>query len=141
MANKNKVMIIMKNEIHIDMLTKYVEKYGYDSTIMKVDNFENDINQVIEDVRSVSAADSYTLVVVHSDIDNYKVERLPEFFKKLRTVVNDRQVVFLHPSRIHTNDRELILKSAEEPFKGLQGHDLEFDPVSFLDPIFKPLLT
>lgn len=107
---------------------------------MEVDHLTSDTDVVMSNILKELGKNTFCGIVVSSEIDNYKLENLPGFFRQLREIVEEKPIILLHPSRVHADDRELIKKSVKEPFTALQGHDLEFDRAEYLGQVLDPIL-
>ena len=134
------VLIISKDNTHIDYLTKFLNQEKCITYLADISQLNTDPFQTIRKIDELTQKISIHLVTVHSDIFNYKLDKLPNFLSLLRQAVGQIQITLLHPNKVHPEDRNAIAKAVEEPFKALQGHDLDLDPQSDLSFFFSPLI-
>ncbi len=121
------VLLLMNDKRHIHFVSDFLKKN--DATPIPFELTQDlDENEIIERVNSYAQVQSKFRTVVSSEVFNYKLDRMPDFLARLRKIVGKNQIILLHPSKVHQDDRVSIKNAAQEPFKALQGHDLQSDP-------------
>jgi len=127
----------MNDEKHIEYVSSFLQENNAAAVVMNADQNTLDKMEDFENIASLSKSNADLRIVVSSEIFKYKLEQAPAFFKSLRNAVKQKPIILFHPSRIHPDDRKLILDAVQQPFKVMQGHDLETDNKSELGLIFQ----
>lgn len=140
-APNNNVLILLNIDSHIDFISSYLKENGCNPVVIKTTRLSQESKRTLNKIKNVENLNNYKGIIISSEIDSYKVNKLPDFFFELRKIIGNKPVVFFHPSRVHATDRNLIMKAIKQPFMALQGHDLEFDPRSELESVLQPLLN
>jgi|GEM_PF-3512743 len=127
-------LALLRDPSHVIFLKKYIE---IKSRSLQVIEGHLNNKELIKKIKKINPDSSIDTIIISSEINGYKTKELPSFLKSLRRIFNNTPVMLLHPSRLAETDRLAINKALGENFHVLQGHDLEFDPISDIDRILK----
>lgn len=131
-------MILMRNNSFANKLSDFIVDNGANSIVINIGEKKE---SMLEAVQAFFKKSQCECIVVNSDITNFNIETLISFLTSLREIIGGQQIILLHPSKVHPEDREAILSSVKEPFSALQGHDYEIHPITDMKPILNDFLS